>query len=149
MVQRGICLGSIALVALTACGQPEISEPAGFPGVMPGATWSAEDSWAARVDASHSVLFITTMGSSSCPHVIDTVEQDANTSDQQQLTVTLRQETTESGACTADLSPHTSFARLTDPVDAQEPVDIHAPDLPGSITVTPDPPETIDDDAAL
>src|SRR5690625_3672772 len=117
MVQRGICLGSMALVALTACGQPETAEPAGFPGVMPGATWSAEDSWAARVDASHSVLFITAMGSSSCPHVIDTVEQDANTSDQQQLTVTLRQERTESGACTAELGPTTPLARLPNPVE--------------------------------
>lgn len=147
MLQRGIWLGSIALVALTACGQPDTSEPAGFPGVIPGATWSAEDSWAARVDASHSVLFITTMGSSSCPHVIDAVEQDANNTNDQ-LNVTLRQETNASGACTADLSPHTSFTQLPEPIAAQEPVEIHVPDLHGSITVTPDSPEAVDDDAA-
>lgn len=123
------------LLTLTACSTPNDEPIPGFQGIMPGATWSEDRSWAARIDGDYQLLFITTTGSSTCPHVIDGVDHDV---ENRHLTVAAHQHKPPGGQCTMDLQPHTSFVNITEPVEPETEVTIELEDFYGTITLTPD-----------
>ena len=123
------------MLALGACGTGDDEPAPGFQGSIPGATWSDDRSWAARIDGDYQMLFITTTGSSTCPHVIDGVDHDV---ENRHLSVTAHQHKPAGGQCTLDLQPHTSFVTIPEPVEPEVEVTIGLEDFYGTITLLPD-----------
>ena len=135
MPRIALLLISFGMLALTACGTGDDEPIPGFQGIIPNATWSDDRSWAARIDGDYQMLFITTTGSSTCPHVIDSVHHDI---ENRHLTVAAHQYKPSGGQCTMDLQPHTSFVKIPEPVEPDADVTIELEDFFGTITLTPD-----------
>lgn len=135
MPRIAFLLLGLGMLALTACGTADDEPIPGFQGIIPNATWSDDRSWAARIDGDYQMLFITTTGSSTCPHVVDSVEHDVENA---HLTVAAHQHKPSGGQCTMDLQPRTSFIKITEPVEPDTEVTIELEDFYGTITLTPD-----------
>lgn len=135
MPRIAMLLIGFGMLVLTACGTADDKPIPGFQGIIPNATWSDDRSWAARIDGDYQMLFITTTGSSTCPHVIDSVQHDVEHS---LLTVAAHQHKPAAGQCTMDLQPHTSFVKITEPVAPEAQVTIELEEFYGTITLTPD-----------
>ena len=133
MRRIALLLLGCGMLTFTACSD---DQPApGFRGIMPSVTWSDDRSWAARIDGDYQILFITTTGSSSCPHVIDSVHHDV---ENRHLTVAAHQHQPPGGQCTTDLQPHTSFVHIPEPVEPDTEVTVELEDFFGTVIVTPD-----------
>lgn len=128
-----VCLG-LGLLTLTACANDDVPAP-GFPGTIPHATWSDDRSWAARIDGDYQMLFVTTTGSSTCPHIIDSAHYDVEA---RILTVAAHQHKPSGGMCTMDIQPHTSFLHLQEPVAPDTDVTVELEDFYTTVTLTPD-----------
>src|SRR4051794_1593575 len=104
---RPAALLAICLLGVLATGCA--ADPGGAPAPISsepprnGSTWATGKSWAADLDRTGARLYVTTLGSSSCPAVAAAVDAP----EPGRLEVALSKPDV-SGPCTADLAPHTS-----------------------------------------
>lgn len=134
---RAAVILALALLGIMAsgCGAAEApGQPAPRTSELAreSSTWAQDKSWAADLSRSDGRLYVTTLGSSSCP----TVAQGLDTTDPGRFVVTLAKPE-ESGPCTADLAPHTSSVPVPEDAVGEGPVVLALEGNPMQITLQP------------